>query len=183
MMDKDERILRAVALEMARRPRMNLHALAESVGISRTSLYRLAPTREKLVEVLKDHAISLTAKALDTAALHDSPPLEALKQVTRSFLDNGDVFAFWISSHWVDNWDAHHIPESEVLVRQRMTAFFLRGQKEGVFRVDLPARWLAQTHGFLVSAAIESLQRGSLAPTDACKFVMESFLQGAVSTD
>lgn len=61
-----------------------------------------------------------------------------------------------------------------------MRAFFLRGQQEGVFRIELPAGWLSEAFFDLLAGVGWAVQDGRLAPRDSAFALTELFLGGAL---
>jgi len=60
-----------------------------------------------------------------------------------------------------------------------MEAFFLRGQRETVFRDDMPALWLAKSYNFLLYGVLDTEQREELDADRIQEFLLGMFLRGA----
>lgn len=184
-MSKDDiQLLSALALALTRYPRSTLQQLATHAGISKATLYRMARTREEVVERIVAHASGALADAFDNASLEDQPPLQALHKLTTALLDIRQFFSFLLMNHWLTHMDRgqdpHETEECQHYIR-RVHAFFQRGQEEGVFRADVPSLWLARSYDFLLFSMMESEQRGDIEPDAMVGLVEQLFLGGALA--
>ena len=184
-MSKDDvQLLRALALALARYPRSTLQQLATHAGVSKATLYRMAPTREEVVERIVDHASEVLEQAFDNAGLEDQAPLQALRNLTAALVEIRQFFAFLLMNHWLTHMDRGQDPhESEECQRyiRRMHAFFARGQEAGVFRADVPVLWLARSYDFMLFGMMESEQRGDIEPEAMVELIEHMFLGGALA--
>jgi len=62
-----------------------------------------------------------------------------------------------------------------------LDAFFLRGQQEGVFRLDITARELTEIFISLVFGLVDAERRGSVARDGMAAVIEKFFLKGAAS--
>lgn len=182
MSKPDNPLIRSLCLALARHPRMTLQQLATHVGISKATLYRMASTREALLEQLSDHAMDVGVQTFEQAGLEDRPVLQALHGLTHALLDSREFYAFALTHHWVRTLDNGEDPESMrkcEYYEKRMEAFFLRGQREGVFRTDMPALWLAKSYNFLLYGVLDAEQCGEISPADLANSMLGMFQNGA----
>lgn len=182
-MSKDDVVLlRALALALARYPRSTLQQLAAHAGVSKATLYRMAPTREEVVERVVAYAAHVLEDAFVNAGLEDLPSLQALRNLTEALLDIRQFFVFLLMNHWLTNLergqDPHETEECQRYIR-RVNAFFQKGQDEGVFRDDVPALWLARSYDFIMFGMMEAEQRGDIQPDTMLELVEKMFLEGA----
>ncbi|TXH14852.1 MAG: TetR/AcrR family transcriptional regulator [Gammaproteobacteria bacterium] len=176
----DTRLKSALAMALVRQPRATLVELAKDVGISKTTLYRFCRTREELISSLIDHGAALLHNAIDAADLTSGPPREALRRFISELLKQRAFVAF-VNAYWVPTEEpsVEMAGWSEFLVKS--DAFFLRGQREGVFRVDISAAALSEAMSGLLRAFVDAEVYGRVAPASTA-FVLESlFLDGASS--
>jgi len=173
----------SLCLALARHPRLTLQQLASHAGISKATLYRLAPTREALLEHLSAHAMQVGVETFENAGLETRPVLQALDDLTRMLLENREFYAFALTHHWVSALDrGGETPEHKRqcdYYEKRMQAFFLRGQRAGLFRDDVPALWLAKSYNFLLYGLLDTEQRGEIDGEDLQELLLEMFLRGA----
>src|SRR5690606_2728578 len=181
-MSKDDiQLLRALASALTRYPRATLQQLASHVGVSKATLYRMAHTREEVVDRIVAHASEALESAFDGAGLEDEPPLQALRKLTEDLLEVRQFFAFLLTNHWVTHMDRGQDPHETEECKQymhRMRAFFQRGQNEGVFRRDMPALWLARSYDFMLFGMMETEQRGDIDADSMALLVEKMFLDG-----
>lgn len=182
----DDKLARALALTIAKRPRANLQQIAASAGISRATLYRLSPTRDGLVDMLSVRADEHLRNALRKAELDRPPFREALVRLTENVVGAREFFLFWSSTLWssmMDSGEGMDDGSAPSLYGQAMEDFFLRGQKAGVFRIDMPAKWLATSYDYLLYAAVDSSQRGEVATVGLASLVERTLLGGICIPD
>lgn len=178
----DDKLGAALALAVAQRPRANLQQIARLAGISKATLYRIAPTREQVVEMLVERSSRHMQDALREADLGNPPFAAALERLTANVMRGREFYLFWNASLWMDlNDDGNDEAQGyhASFYSDALQAFFLSGQKAGVFRIDMPARWLAKAYDFLLYAAIESAQSGEIATVGMPAMVDAMFLRGA----
>ena len=180
----DNKLASALALAIALRPRANLQQIAKSAGISKATLNRIAPTRKDLIEMLMERSKAHLEEALVKADLSALPFDSALGRLTSNVVQGRAFYMFWNVAHWVDileeqgtDTETTNLPS---FYAAALEEFFLRGQKAGVFRIDLPLKWLVQSYDFLLYAAVESAQRGELATVGIETLVNQLFLHGAL---
>ncbi|WP_214411069.1 hypothetical protein [Sphaerisporangium fuscum] len=57
---------------------------------------------------------------------------------------------------------------------QRMADLVRRGQRQGVFRTDLPSDWLVSVAHYILHGAADQVRAGRLAPQEAADMVTET---------
>lgn len=177
----DERLAGALALAVVQKPRANLQQIARQAGISKATLYRISPTREGLIKMLWDLSSAHMQRALQIADLDRPPFVSALERLTDAAMKGREFYLFWNSALWMDLNDSR---QGEVhgyspsFYSDTLEIFFLNGQKAGVFRIDMSAKWLAKAYDFLLYAAAESAQRGEIALVGMPAMVNMMFMQG-----
>jgi TetR/AcrR family transcriptional regulator, mexCD-oprJ operon repressor len=155
-----ESVLRAAAVALLDQPRASMEDLATRAGISRATLHRIVPSREALIDELGSHAIGWGRSALDAALLEEGGADAALGRAIHQLTRDAQLYWFLCT-----------VPDSDIRSawathRQRLVRLFRRGQEEDVFRVDLPAEWLAEALNALLCSAAKSVHEGRLAPND-----------------
>lgn len=176
----DDKLAGALALAIARQPRANLQQIAKRAGISKATLYRIAPTREGVVDLLMERATRHLESALEKADLAEPPFALALSRLTANVIRGGDFYLFWNASQWMRMLDDTEWAEGELpsFYGVALEEFFLRGQKAGAFRIDMPAKWLVKSYDYLLYAAVESALRGEIATVGMAAMVDKTFLSG-----
>ncbi|MBS0849413.1 TetR/AcrR family transcriptional regulator [Citrobacter sp. JGM124] len=175
-----------LALSLSQKPRANLQQLATMVGISKATLYRIVPTREQLVATLQQQAEQHITDSLLMADLSVPPYLDALSRFIKHILLKKELYIFWtislgMNSDYGHVSTAHH--SATMFLVSPLEAFFLKGQQAGIFRIDMPAVWLAKTLDYLVYAAADSSLRGEIASLKSVELVEKMFIAGATTTE
>jgi|SRR5690554_2375489 len=176
--DNDIRLLASLAEALVAQPRATLQELAQAVGISKASLYRFCRTRDQLVEWLVLYSTRTISAMLDTAGLESEPPLDVLKNLVDQHLSHRELSTF-LEYYWREG-----DPELE---RQRkqwqslMDAFFLRGQREGVFRIDISAAALSELWIATMVGLSAAERRGRVARVGLSDIIKSAFLHGTLA--
>lgn len=180
----DDKLASALAIAIAQNPRGNLQEIAQREGISKATLYRkVATTREGVIELLMDRATKHLQDALLNAELDKPPYTEALQRLTTNVMQGRAFYQFWNVAQWVQMLDAKEVDEHAPLPSfygDALEEFFLLGQKAGVFRIDLPAKWLVKTYDSLLYAAVDAAQRGEIATVGMVAMIDKTFLNGTL---
>lgn len=176
----DDKLAGALALAIARQPRANLQQIAKRAGISKATLYRISPTREGIIDLLMERSTKHLQHALEQADLAEPPYALALSRLTANVIRGGDFYLFWNASQWLRMLDDAGWGETEIpsFYGVALEQFFLRGQKAGAFRIDMPAKWLVKSYDYLLYAAVESALRGEIASVGMAALVDKTFLSG-----
>lgn len=172
---EDNQLLSALALAMVERPRATLQELANAIGISKATLYRYCRTREQLVERLMSHSTRVISEAIRMAELESSPALEALRRLIANNLEHRELNAF-LMYYWKD---AVRDPDIEIEWENALDAFFLRGQREGIFRIDITAPALTEIWVAVLIGLMDAERRGRIARAGLAALVERAFLAGA----
>ena len=179
----DDQMYRALAVAFSTHPSANLLQVAKAAGVSKTTLYRFASTRERLLDLLRQEGVRRSQLMYDSANLESAPPRQAVSQLAKNLLTEREFCAFMFTDYELvqkanfateDSWTAQC-----VAFESRLDALFLRGQKEGVFRLEMPASWMTDLFYSILYAVVDAERRGRLAPADMHKFFQASFFDGA----
>jgi len=167
-------LLVPLASVLVDQPRLSLLGLAKAVGVSKATLYRLCRTRDELTEQLVARALAASRAILEEADLASAPPLEALRRMTRGGLRHSELAIFLM--HHCNNAKAR--PEEIASWEAELDAFFLRGQREKVFRVDVPAPTLTDLWSRQLIGLLDAERRGRIARSDLPNLIETIFLHG-----
>ncbi|MGW2400157.1 TetR/AcrR family transcriptional regulator [Kitasatospora sp. NPDC001664] len=175
--DRDS-VLEAAVGVLSRRPTAHLDEIARAAGISRATLHRTFPGREALIREVGALGLRKFAAALDTAAIESGSPEAALRRLVDAVVPDAALCAFLAGENQL--FDDQEINDLWEVQDARVRALFLRGQQEGVFRVELSAGWLSEAFFDLVAGIGWAVQDGRLAPRDSAYSLAELFLGGAL---
>ncbi len=179
---KEKRVLRAIAAALTMDPALSYQKLADIVGVSRRTLYRIAPSRDVLLETLRAFAIEANRAALEKLDNANTPFVDLLQGLTVDFLADAQLYGFWAADTWgkAAGPQLQSSSDNELhTYRLTMKLFFERGQREGVIRPDVSATWLVHAYDGLLSAAAGTLNTGVLAPADLPDLIVTTLLKGA----
>ena len=175
--DRDS-VLEAAVGVLSRRPTAHLDEIARAAGISRATLHRIFPGREALIREVGALSLRKVATALDTAAIEEGDAEAALRRLVDAVVPDAALCAFLAGENQL--YDDPGINELWEVQDARIRALFLRGQQEGVFRIELSAGWLSEAFFDLVAGIGWAVQDGRLAPRDSAFSLAELFLGGTL---
>ncbi|MFD4656427.1 TetR/AcrR family transcriptional regulator [Kitasatospora sp. NPDC058444] len=175
--DRDT-VLEAAVGVLSRRPSAHLDEIARAAGISRATLHRIFPGRDALIREVGLLGLRRFAAALDTAEVEQGDAEAALRRLVDASVPDAMLCAFLAGENQLyEHDDINDLWEVQIA---RLHTLFLRGQQQGVFRIELSAAWLSEAFFDLVAGVGWSIQDGRLAPRDAAFSLTELFLGGAL---
>lgn len=175
--DRDS-VLEAAVGVLSRRPTAHLDEIARAAGISRATLHRIFPGRDALIREVGALGLRKFATALDSAAIETGDAQSALRRLVDAIVPDAALCAFLAGENQL--YDDPEINELWEIQDSRVRVLFLRGQQEGVFRIELSAGWLSEAFFDLVAGVGWAVQDGRLAPRDSAYSLAELFLGGAL---
>lgn len=175
---EDNRILPALALALVDNPCATLQELAKAVGISKATLYRFCRTREQLIERLMNHSAEVFNQVLRISQLDNGTPLDGLQRLIANNLKHRELSVFLMYYWWrSDSVDT----AAEADWQNTLDSFFLRGQQQGVFRIDIPAPTLTELWGSVLVGLVDAERRGRVARAGLPALIEGAFLRGALA--
>ncbi|MNK24312.1 hypothetical protein D3C87_426170 [compost metagenome] len=173
-----ERLLVALALAMVDQPRATLQELAKAVGVSKATLYRFCKTRDQLVLRLMTHCAQVMKQTLADSHLDCAAPREALRRLIEQHLAHKELTVFLIYNWKPDTELDAAIMSSWSGFQETLDAFFLRGQREGAFRVDIPAAGLSELFLAVITSMVDAERRGRVARLGIAQMAEQMMLHG-----
>lgn len=173
-----ERTLAALAQAIAARPHSTLRELAPLTGMSKATLHRLCGTRENLIELLLDQASRVLNGLVLECALDRSCPDRGLRRLIAAHLEQSQFIHFLMFQAPPDTLGERSGGERWQGYIEALDAFFLRGQRENAFRIDLPAVAMTELFMATVWAVIDGERRGRIARADRARMIESFFLSG-----
>lgn len=167
-------LLPALALALVNQPRATLQELATAIGISKATLYRFCPTRDLLIKRLLDQSLRTLDGALEEALLEEGTVLETLKRLNAKHLEHRE-FTLFLTYYWNE---VDKPVEETAAWEPKVDAFFLRGQQEGVFRIDFSAATLTELWLGMLIALIDGERRGRIPRAALTKLAEQALLEG-----
>ncbi|OYO04229.1 TetR/AcrR family transcriptional regulator [Enemella evansiae] len=153
-----ESILVAAVPVLAAEPQLSLVALADRIGVGRTTLYRHFGDSASLRAALAEHTARQLARATERARITEGSAVEALRRLCAELFDLGDVLSLLFADDPVVSDQAltaagsriSNAPEEANTDPLEVT--LLRGQRDGVVDPELPVAW-AVTFSWLTLAS------------------------------
>lgn len=170
--------LKKLALAVCRNPRSTAKDLAESAGISKATFYRVYSSRENLVEILNDRTKNMVENLMMIVRQRDKTPRAVLHEFILESCENKEYLLriCYSSATGCDE----QCSDSYV---QNVTDFFLWGQKEGVFRIDIPAAVMSELFGGAMLSLFEGERAGRIASASLADYWEIFFLKGVENTE
>lgn len=172
-------VLEAATRILAVNPLASTQEVAAAAGISRTTLHRLFPSRDDLIEELGVMAVAKISDAFAAARIEEGTALEALGRLVREIIPLVNQFAFLSAETQIRRNEA--VMAADLALQELVEGLLRRGQREGSLRYDLPVPWMAHALSGLFLAAEEAERLGAIAPRETAHLILESFLGGAAA--
>ncbi len=176
-MDTDrEQLFRDVANALTTNPGASTGEIAAAASVSRATLHRVFGNRDSLQEDVYGWMLLKCDEVFDAAGIDDGPILPAFERLVEDSYPLAQSWWLLIASPRLEK-----IPAlAEAIERQdeRLDDFFTRGQAEGVFRPDLPPRWLAYSMGAQVMSAWYLVDEGLAGAREVPRMVRIATLDG-----
>ena len=158
-------ILEAALEALASDPDASMAEIARRAGVVRATIYVHFPTREFLLDAVMEHAVAEVAQATSEAEPTRGDPEEALERVLRATWHQLGRFhaLLAINTTRLSPKELHrrHLP-----VMTHFAPLIERGQKDGVFRSDVPVSWHLAVLRAIVHTASAELQSGRLSEAE-----------------
>lgn len=178
------KILTTAVTAIRKSPDVSLADIAAEAGVGRMTLYGHFNTRHELIEAALVDSLERAERILSEVPLAGDAR-EAFSRLIASswrFLDQSRALLAAAQKELTPARIREMHEESEA----RMRGLLERGQREGVFRVDLPVSWLLATTHVVMNGAAEEVRTGRLDPDDAPWFIdailLPAFTQAATET-
>lgn len=175
-MPDETQLYDAVARVLARAPGSSMQEIATAAGVSRTTLHRAFGDRDTLVERVSAHGLAECERLFDEARIDDAPVLEAFDRLLDSALVFAKAYALLFAEPGV--YRVPRLVEKIQTQDERLGRFFARGQADGVFRPDLPSRWLAYSVGSQLEAVWWAIEDGHIGSREAPRLLRATVLGG-----
>ncbi|MDH2076827.1 TetR/AcrR family transcriptional regulator [Pseudomonas atacamensis] len=176
MIANEDKLLAALAAALLAHPRGTLKVIAEAAGVSKATLHRYCGTRENLKNMLLNHSAAVITRIISQPDLQEGPVRPAFEHLLHRHLAHREVMAY-AAFNWSP--DSPFVGDHSWLhYTQALDAFFLRGQKEGVFAVELSAAELTEMFGSVMFGLLDAQRRGRVA-TARLAFIIKHFFTRA----
>jgi TetR/AcrR family transcriptional repressor of mexCD-oprJ operon len=168
-----EAILDAVEELLQSQGHANISAVAAQAGVSRVTVYAHFPTWTALLEAAVERAVRRTMTALQSVHADDGPPIEALERLLAATWQHLARYGA-MAAAVAELLTPEAVTRTHQAVHHTVGALLERGQADGSFRTDLPARWLLTASVALVHACSDEVRAGHIDEHDAIRILTTS---------
>ncbi len=159
-------ILDAGLEALASDPDSSMSEIAGRAGVVRATIYVHFPTRTALLDAVMEHAVDQVVEAMKRAEPARGRPADALERVLlatwRELARFHGLLALNTARLSAEELHRRHVP-----MLDQLEPLIERGQREGVFRSDLPIAWHLAVIRAIVHAASASIEGGRLEESEA----------------
>ena len=173
-----EAILAAALRLLARGGPTSIAAIAAEAGVSRVTVYAHFESRDAVIEALTQRGVGEVTRSIQAAEPERGDPRDALARVVRSAWETLGSYHALIEINMQRPHTALHDSHHSAL--SVLGPLVERGQRDEVFRPDVPASWHLATILALIHAASSELQAERLPQQKVEEALVKSVL-GALS--
>ena len=159
-------ILDAALEALASDPDSSMSEIARRAGVVRATIYVHFPTRTALLDAVMEHAVGQVVEAMRGAAPHCGDPVEALERVLEATWQELARFHALLALNTA-RLSAEELHRRHVPMLDQLEPLIERGQRQGVFRSDLPVAWHLAVLRAIVHTASREIQGGRIPETEA----------------
>lgn len=168
-------ILSAASSVLARDWSATLAEIADAAEVGRTTLHRYFPDRETLIKAAVEDSVEAIASSTAEAAIHEGPPLEAMRRLVAALVEVGDRLMFLFGDPRVlETYGVENDPPLE----DPVVALIRRGQEEKVFDPEVSPVWIRHVLWALVYTGLEEAESGRLPRHGITATVIRTFENG-----
>jgi AcrR family transcriptional regulator len=163
-----EAIIEAAVPLLCEHPRASMQQIAAAAGLHRATVHRHFPSRDDLLEELRQRAFTASSEAL--AAVRAEPsedPGETLLRATRALLQVGDRFRL----NRYTTWRSADTDGPAEQIGAGLVELVAAAQAAGAVRKDLPTEQLVAAFGGLVWAVLPQIADGQLTIDSATALI------------
>lgn len=150
--------------------------IAAAAGVSRATLHRVFGGRDDLVATVYGWLLEQCDRVFDRSGIDQGPVLEAFDRLVEDSYPIAQAYWMLIAKPELDS-----VPEFQKGMEDqdlRLEKFFARGQAEGLFRPDLPPRWLVYSLGGQIMSAWYLVDDGHAGAREVPRLVRTAVIDG-----
>jgi AcrR family transcriptional regulator len=159
-------ILDAALETLASDPDSSMSEIARRAGLVRATIYVHFPTRTDLLDAVMEHAVAQVVEAMRGAEPQRGDPAEALERVLRATWRQLAHFHALLALNTA-RLSAEELHRRHRPMLDQLEPLIKRGQKQGVFRSDLPVAWQLAVIRAIVHTASHESQGGRIPESEA----------------
>ncbi|MEU7876013.1 TetR/AcrR family transcriptional regulator [Dactylosporangium sp. NPDC049140] len=167
-------ILDAAVVCLTGNPDASLGDIAQAAGVGRVTLYGHFKSRAELLDAVLTRTMAEADAVLDAVDTAGEPAVALTRLVEASWQIVHRFRSVYQAAGRELPPERFH--GSHDRVRRRIQTIIERGRRAGVFRTDVPAKWLTAAAVGLMHAAAEESAAGRLTDHDAAVFIPATVL-------
>lgn len=169
-----------MAKALVANPGASTSELAATAGVSRATLHRMLGGRDSVVETVYGWLLDRCDEVFDAAGIDSGPVEPALDRLIEHCYPLAQ--AYWLHTATPSLEKIEHLGERIIEQDDRLCEFFARGQREGLFRPDLTARWMSYSFGGQVMSVWYLVEDGYAGEREVPRLIREALLGGFLAT-
>lgn len=176
MNSEREQLFQGVAEVLVANPGASTGEIASAAGVSRATLHRVFGARDELVGTVYGWLLEQCNQIFDRCRIESGPVLEVFDLLVEDSYPLAQSYWLLIAKPELES--VPEIRDGVGRLDSRLEDFFVRGQKEGLFRPDLPSRWLVYSLGSQVMSAWYLVDEGYAGAREVPRLVRTAVLDG-----
>ena len=173
---KEDQIIKSVIVYLSRNPGSSLEDIAQHTGISRTTLFRYFPSREKLFQKIILELDNQISSQLMPVLNEDISAIEMLTKIAEMTIRRNVQFNFLLYEPYVQQ-----DPVNQSVIQKALKLWqevIERLQQEGHISKHINIHWASKALDMLVWGMGECIHNGDVAVNAATQMLVENFLNG-----
>jgi len=158
-----------------------LEKVAEKAGVTRRTLHRYFRDREELIKSCSEEMVLSCKKAMESAMMSSTNPLDQLREMLYASIDCGTKFAFMGKLHTHrDHKHTSHKPDCvryDEAVDKIKSRVVLLQQKNAVSKF-ITTEWAVSLFFSVVATTCNPAHSGGASPSDLKRFAWYSYSKG-----
>lgn len=171
-LQNNDDLLKKIAVAIVENPRSTIKELAEASGISNATLHRFCGTRENLEKILLQRAEETITFILSTVEKEYDDYIFGLKELVKAHCKEHEFLQVLFALQSSCSKDKY-LPYFKA-----MDNFFLKGQKQGAFRIDVNVSFLTTIFYSSIYGIINAERQGRIAKIGMEDSFVDFFLSG-----
>jgi len=171
-----QELLRLLAEALTANASASTGEIAAAAGVSRATLHRVFGGRDDLVATVYGWLLEQCDRVFDGSGIDDGPVLESFDRLVEDSYPIAQAYWMLIAKPELES-----VPELRKGIEDldgHLERFFARGQAEGVFRPDLPPRWLVYSLGGQIMSAWYLVDDGHAGAREVPRLVRAAVIDG-----
>lgn len=163
-----EAIIEAAVPLLCEHPRASMQQIAAAAGLHRATVHRHFPSRDDLLDELRQRAYTQSLEGLNAVmATPSAEPGDTLERAAATLIAPGDRYRL----HRYTTWRSTENEDKALEIGEGLIAIVTAAQAAGQARKDLPAEQLAAAIGGLIFALLPQIADGAMTIADAARTV------------